>query len=571
MSEAVLVGESLSQLHNAELRGQWEQTFVSTMRGITIVDPATGIIESTNPAFAAMHGGAVEDFIGKPAVNALTPEARAQLGAVLDTLNRDGHITMVSEHARLDGSTFPVAFEAITTRSLAGDALYRIAWYEDLTERHAAEAARGEAHEMFEAAFADAPNGVALIGRDSRFLRVNSALCAMFGRSEAELVGSETVTFSHPDDREATRAAYADLERAQGPVSIEKRFVRPDGTIVWAFCRGTVVQDRHGGPRYIVTHFLDFTARKRAEERQAEAHQRFETAFAEAPIGMALVALNGRWIRVNRALCDLTGYAERELLELNSKDITHPGDLAADLRAVRRLLAGEIDRYRMEKRYLAAEGREVWINQAVSLVRDAAGKPMHFIVHVEDISEQKRLAASLQRLADHDSLTELWNRRRFGEELDRQLSRCHRYAERAALLLVDLDGFKQVNDNHGHRAGDELLKRVAKVLGTRLRRTDSLARLGGDEFGIILANVTPDRAMELAAALREVVSTADIDVNDTQVRVTASVGVAPLDEHTASDEEALEQADTAMYRDKAARGHGRGRRLAPHSGSASGT
>jgi diguanylate cyclase (GGDEF)-like protein/PAS domain S-box-containing protein len=311
------MGESLSQPQNAELRGQWEQTFVSTTRGITIVDPATGIIESTNPAFAAMHGGTVEDFIGTPAVNALSPEGKTQLGAVLETLDRDGHITMVSEHARLDGSTFEVAFEAITTRSVAGDALYRIAWYEDLTERRAAEDARREAHEMFEAAFADAPNSVALIGLDSCFLRVNSALCEMFGRS---------------------------------------------------------------------------------------------------------------------------------------------------------------------------------------------------------------------------------------------------------LLLVDLDGFKQVNDNHGHRAGDELLKRVARALRTRLRRTDSLARLGGDEFGIILANVTPDRAMELAAALREVVSAAGIDVDDTQVRVTASVGVAPLDEHTASDEEALEQADTAMYRDKAARGHGRARRLTPHGG-----
>ena len=186
---------------------------------------------------------------------------------------------------------------------------------------------------------------------------------------------------------------------------------------------------------------------------------------------------------------------------------------------------------------------------------------MHFIVQVEDISERKRLAASLQRLADHDSLTELWNRRRFGEELDRQLGRCHRYRERAALLLVDLDGFKQVNDHHGHRAGDELLTCVARALRTRLRSTDSLARLGGDEFGVILANVSPAQATELAAALRDVVSASGIRVNATEVRVTASVGVAPLDFHTASDEEALEQADTAMYRDKAAHGHGsRGRR-----------
>jgi diguanylate cyclase (GGDEF)-like protein/PAS domain S-box-containing protein len=554
-------GPSLSPLHDAELRAQWEQTFVSTTRGITITNPISGIIESTNPAFAAMHGGTVEDFVGQPAINALSPEAQLQLGDVLQQLNRDGHITMVSEHARLDGTAFPVAFEAITTRSLAGDVLYRIAWYEDLTEQRVAETARREAHEMFEAAFADAPNGVALIGLDSRFLRVNLALCEMLGRTPEELVGAEAMRFSHPDDQEAARAAYASLSTTMEPISLEKRFVRPDGTVVWAFCRGIAVHDGHGTPRYIVSHFLDFTARTLAQDRQEEANQRFETAFAEAPIGMALVALNGGWIRVNRTLCELTGFAEPRLLELNSQDITHPDDLAADLRNVRRLMTGEIDRYRMEKRYLACGNLVVWINQAVSLVRGADGKPMHFIVQVEDISERKRLAASLQRLADHDSLTELWNRRRFGEELDRQLGRCHRYRERAALLLVDLDGFKQVNDHHGHRAGDELLTCVARALRTRLRSTDSLARLGGDEFGVILANVSPAQATELAAALRDVVSASGIRVNATEVRVTASVGVAPLDFHTASDEEALEQADTAMYRDKAAHGHGsRGRR-----------
>jgi PAS domain S-box-containing protein len=197
--------QSLSPLHDAELRGQWEQTFVSTTRGITITNPVSGIIESTNPAFAAMHGGTVDDFVGQPAINPLSHEAQSQLGNVLALLNRDGHITMTSEHARLDGTTFPVAFEAITTRSLAGDVLYRIAWYEDLTEQRVAEAARREAHEMFEAAFADAPNGVALIGLDSRFLRVNSALCEMLGRPPEDLVGSEAITFFHPDDREAVQ------------------------------------------------------------------------------------------------------------------------------------------------------------------------------------------------------------------------------------------------------------------------------------------------------------------------------------------------------------------------------
>ena len=125
---------------------------------------------------------------------------------------------------------------------------------------------------------------------------------------------------------------------------------------------------------------------------------------------------------------------------------------------------------------------------------------MHFIVHVEDISVRKRMEASLQRLADHDPLTDLWNRRRFEEELRRQVARCRRYGEKAALLLMDLDGFKAVNDSFGHKAGDDLLKLVAAALQQRVRGTDAVARLGGDEFAVLLGNVSPDQAAERGRA-----------------------------------------------------------------------
>ena len=109
---------------------------------------------------------------------------------------------------------------------------------------------------------------------------------------------------------------------------------------------------------------------------------------------------------------------------------------------------------------------------------------------------RKRMEASVQRLADHDPLTDLWNRRRFEEELRRQVARCQRYGEKAALLVMDLDGFKAVNDSFGHKVGDDLLKLVAAALQRRVRGTDAVARLGGDEFAVLLGNVSPDQAAE---------------------------------------------------------------------------
>lgn len=132
-------------------------------------------------------------------------------------------------------------------------------------------------------------------------------------------------------------------------------------------------------------------------------------------------------------------------------------------------------------------------------------------------------------------------------------SRCRRYGERSALLLLDLDGFKAVNDTHGHLAGDELLKAIAETLSTRLRATDAIARLGGDEFAILLTHVTPEEAHRLAATLGELVSACGISVNGAQIGVNASIGINPLDAETTSLDDAIVDADTAMYRAKSQR------------------
>ena len=413
--------------------------------------------------------------------------------------------------------------------------------------------AEGASSEMFASAFELAPTGVAVIGMDGRFLLVNRALCQMLGRPPDELVGSTTASLTHPADLSATENAYAHLRGAGTTLTVEKRYLRPDGEVVWASTYGQTVKSAGGDSRYIVSHFLDVTAVKLAEQRHKEASRLFETAFADAPIGMALVAPEGHLFKVNRTLCALTGYTEAELLRLTFQDITHPDDLDADLDHVKRLLAGDGDRYSMEKRYLTARGQEIWVNLSVSVVRDhdQGGKPLHFISHVEPIAERKELQASLRKLAEQDALTGLWNRRRFDEELRREAARCRRYAEQSGLLMIDLDEFKKVNDTHGHQAGDELLKLVAVRLRDALRESDSLARIGGDEFAAILPNVAPDTVERVACKLREVILASRIAVEGTEIGVRASIGGHTLDQHTPDQQVAMAKADAAMYEVKA--------------------
>ena len=176
---------------------------------------------------------------------------------------------------------------------------------------------------------------------------------------------------------------------------------------------------------------------------------------------MALVDMEGRWLQVNDALCRITGHTRAELKATTLRALTHPEDVDLDVDSLRELLDGRIPSYQVEKRYRHAWGHYLWGLLTVSLVRDDQGEALYVVSQVQDISERRELAQRLEYLIDHDFLTGLANRRRFEQELSREAERVARYGAPGAVLVIDLDNFKDVNDAFGHKAGDDLLKGVA--------------------------------------------------------------------------------------------------------------
>jgi diguanylate cyclase (GGDEF)-like protein/PAS domain S-box-containing protein len=284
-----------------------------------------------------------------------------------------------------------------------------------------------------------------------------------------------------------------------------------------------------------------------------EATQRFRSSFDNAPIGMAIVSSKGRLIDVNGALCEIVGHRRETVLGLTLKELTFEEDRDVDARLVREVLQGDRRTSQRQKRFVHAEGHAVWVNVSLSFVRGTGGSQDYFIAQVEDVTERKRTLDQLQHLADHDALTGLLNRRRLESELAQQIALSERYDQRGCLIMLDLDDFKSTNDSLGHAVGDELLKNVAEILRSRVRRSDLVARLGGDEFAVLLPQATREQGRRVAEGITKAIRERSDITDGHEVRTTASAGVATIESGDGPGRVLL-RADQALYQVKE---HGR--------------
>jgi diguanylate cyclase (GGDEF)-like protein/PAS domain S-box-containing protein len=282
------------------------------------------------------------------------------------------------------------------------------------------------------------------------------------------------------------------------------------------------------------------------------------SAFEDAPIGIALISIDpdieGRFLRVNRALCELTGYSSEKLQLTGVHALLHPDDLPTDIVAMTRLNQGEVDGFQLEQRLLHAERHAVWVTVNASLVRDATGDPLYCIRQLQDIEERKRYEGELGYLVEHDPLTGLLNRRGFVRELAQQIAYARRYGDGGAVLFLDLDDFKYVNDTLGHSIGDEVISDLARVVHKRLRETDIFARLGGDEFAVLLPHTAVSEAETVSSSLIEAVRDGCVVSLGEGRRVTVSVGVTGFQQpgKDLTPDDILIDADVAMYAAKEA-------------------
>jgi diguanylate cyclase (GGDEF)-like protein/PAS domain S-box-containing protein len=307
---------------------------------------------------------------------------------------------------------------------------------------------------------------------------------------------------------------------------------------------------------------LDRKARARegtiADLRKSEG--RFRDTLENATVGMALEDTDGRVVQANRALCEMLGYSEEDLVGKTFIEFTHAEDTERNLEQMRLMLAGDLRSYRTEKRYLHADGHVVWAILSVSLARDAGGLPSHFIAQMQDISARKRSEERFAYLAYHDELTDLPNRAMFQDHLGVAVNRAQRQDLGLAVLYIDVNQFKVVNDSLGHAAGDQVLCEVAARLRRAVRAEDLVARHSGDQFLVLLADLhRQDERLQEESGLSGLPSSVAATVRrahqalaepfvagEQHFTLEASIGVSVFPDDAECAEELIHHAGVAM-------------------------
>lgn len=294
--------------------------------------------------------------------------------------------------------------------------------------------------------------------------------------------------------------------------------------------------------------------KKKLEANLQDEHNRFETVFDQSSTAIALLSLDGNFIRVNAALCNLIGYNQAELLTMNYHHFIHPNDANHFEINIQQLIDKKINTYQAENQCIRKDRETIWIMLTLSLMLDENNKPYYFVIQIQNITLQKKAEERLRHMAYHDPLTGLHNRNKLEQFINQLLAAARRHQQHFALLFFDLDRFKNINDTIGHEAGDLLLQIVAERLSGAVRMTDMVARLGGDEFVLVVTDVKKTESVALIAQkiINQVMQV--MVIKGQEIYITTSIGISfyPYDGQTMQS--LMKNADLALYR---AKEHGR--------------
>jgi diguanylate cyclase (GGDEF)-like protein/PAS domain S-box-containing protein len=372
----------------------------------------------------------------------------------------------------------------------------------------------------------------------------------LLGYSPQGLVGAPTAYLIHPEDLPSAIRAYRELAQSSSDEVriLALRLRRRGGEYVDAEVALHAVAGPDGAIAEIQSSTRDVSARVAAERARRSAEDVFRLAMEHAPMGMAVIGLDGEWVTFNSALPRLTGHDATALEKTSPLDLVHPDDRDVVAQACSAMIAGDVETTEANVRLLGRDGGVVWVERSMTLVRDDDAAPSYFVVQFVDVSNRMRAQEKLRRSAMTDPLTGLPNRLVLQDRLEEAIARCRRDGAQVGVVFIDLDHFKSLNDVFGHDAGDEVLRQLAARLSEAVRDGDTAVRLGGDEFVVLCERDVDLAGVQALAARLQGELGRPYDFAWGKATVSCSFGVTIGSGPDATT--LLNRADAAMYRSK---------------------
>jgi diguanylate cyclase (GGDEF)-like protein/PAS domain S-box-containing protein len=520
-----------------------------------VITELDGTLVEVNKAFLALMGSSRAELFARDPRSLFHPDDLAEMSRQVERLRRGDTQYFESQRrlVRSDGSTLWAA--GGTTLIKEGSKQYLHFAIQDITERRLAEEALRESEARFRTLTEALPVGVYRASPDGRLLYVNPKWSEITGLSEAEAVGRSVRRLIHEDDRAGVFKSYQDSLERDEPYHARYRIVRPDGELRWVSTHGAAIADEGSrAPSGFLGSIEDITSLVEVQEERARLASIVEST--SDLVGIIDVD-TGRLEYLNEAARALLGLDHHDDQDAHSSEFYEPEAFEIWTSVVRPTLErGETWTGEMPMR--AADGSPIQVWQSIAGTFRADGSLAQVAAVGRDVTERRRLEAELAHRATHDDLTDLPNRTLLLDHLALALARASRDRRLVALLFLDLDRFKQVNDSLGHQTGDQLLSAVAERIGDVLRPADTVARLGGDEFVVLCEDVEDEHhAVAIAQRVMTAIEGEPFALKGVSLAVTASVGVAlSAGREDAHPEALLRDADAAMYR---AKDHGRAR------------
>jgi diguanylate cyclase (GGDEF)-like protein/PAS domain S-box-containing protein len=394
-----------------------------------------------------------------------------------------------------------------------------------------------------------APDAVVIFDAEGVIIMVNAQSEELFGYPRESLLGQHVEMLVPELLRSLDRAHRANLledpSNREARDGIDTHGVHSDGTEFSVEISIGSLETKRGT---LFTSFIrDVSERRRLEVEAAHFRSVVESS-QDAIIGKNLDGIIVSW---NGGAQRLYGYAAHEVIGRSTSILVplHYENPLPDI--LRRVRSGEVIE-NLETVRSRKDGTQVTVSLTVSPIRTLSGEVTGASTIARNITERVRYQEQLIAMSERDALTGLRNRRRFERDIADQVERAHRYGEHAVLMMIDLNGFKKINDLHGHKVGDQVLKAVAAALRGRLRDSDMVARIGGDEFAIVMPYARVDNAQGIADGLKTLINACTVDVvGSPRIKLGASIGLVEIDQETASEEDIIAEADRLMYKEKA--------------------